>query len=83
MNLAVVLFVAGLCMLLGGLIDNVICENGRSARDRRQGDTQRQLNAASADLRRQVHEVDVLLGDVQELVREARHSGRRARNPAD
>ena len=64
MNLAVVLLVALLSMVVGGLVEYVVSEIGRSARDRRQADTQRQLNAASAALWRQVHELDVLLEDV-------------------
>jgi hypothetical protein len=67
-----VVLLLGLCLVLGGLVEYVVCEHARSARDRRQADTQRHLNAASAALRRQVHELDVLIEDVRRRSRTER-----------
>ena len=67
MNLVVVLLLAGLCMVLGGLVAHTIDEHARAARDRRQADTQRHLNAATVQLARQVDELDVLIEQVRRL----------------
>ena len=52
MNLVVVLLLAGLCMVLGGLVAHTI-------------DEQRHLNAATVQLARQVDELDVLIEQVR------------------
>ena len=62
---SLVVLLLGLCVILGGLVEYVVCEHARSGRDRRQAATQRHLNAASAALRRQIHELDVLIEDVR------------------
>ena len=69
---SLVVLLLGLCVILGGLVEYVVCEHARSARDRRQADMQRHLNAASTALRRQVHELDVLIDDLRRRSRTER-----------
>lgn len=65
---AIVILAAAMAAVAGVGIAITIIDRSASARSRRQAETQRNLNAASVQLLRMLHDLDILLDDLKRRI---------------